>query len=209
MDGVLVDTEPLNDIHLVFYLKSLGVNPPKTIGEQFRGSSTKIVWETLKKEYQLESTLEELIVDSRKSYLNFLKMSKHLRAVPGVAKLVKELSQRKLKLVVASSASKKRIRTLIKIVELHKYFPIVVSSDEVKNGKPAPDIFLAAAQRLNIAPVNCLVIEDSTHGIKAAKAAGMKCIGFAGLTYNKQNLKQADIVIKNFQEVTFEKLQSM
>ncbi|MDO8486989.1 MAG: HAD family phosphatase [Candidatus Curtissbacteria bacterium] len=209
MDGVLVDTEPLNDIHLVKYLERLGIKAPETIGERFRGSSSKVIWETLKEEYQLEKTLEELITDGRESYINFLKTSKDLKAVPGAVELVKELSRLKLKLAVASSASQKRVSTLIKIIKLHKHFPIIVSSDDVKNGKPAPDIFLRAAQKLNTAPVHCLVIEDSTHGINAAKAAGMKCIGFAGLPYNKQDLEKADIIIRDFKEISFEKLQSI
>ncbi|NQY96980.1 MAG: HAD-IA family hydrolase [Henriciella sp.] len=82
---------------------------------------------------------------------------------------------------VASSAPKDRLREKLAITDLLGHFdPHIYSADLVNNGKPAPDLFLFAAQKLGVAPSACLVIEDSLHGIAAARAAGMSAIGFAG-----------------------------
>jgi beta-phosphoglucomutase-like phosphatase (HAD superfamily) len=84
---------------------------------------------------------------------------------------------------------------------LKNFFKVVVSSQEAGKSKPEPDVFLLAAQKLGVLPADCLVIEDSKNGIKAAHAAGMRCIAYQGQGANPESQKKADAVIKNYSEL--------
>ena len=84
---------------------------------------------------------------------------------------------------------------------MNQFFDVKVSGEEVENSKPAPDIFLRAAQLLNIRPEECLVFEDSRNGVVAAKAAGMQCIAFYNPNSGQQDLSRADKIIESFTEV--------
>jgi HAD superfamily hydrolase (TIGR01509 family) len=86
---------------------------------------------------------------------------------------------------------------------LKNYFDVVISSQMAGTSKPEPDIFLLAAKKLGIAPEKCVVIEDSTNGIAAAKSAGMYCIAFAGPGSELQDQSQADLIIADFGEIDF------
>ena len=84
---------------------------------------------------------------------------------------------------------------------LKSEFEVIVSGDDVKVGKPAPDCYLLAAKKLGVKPKDCVVIEDATFGVRAAKAAGIKCLGFAGLPHNDEDLSEADVIIKDFHQL--------
>lgn len=88
-------------------------------------------------------------------------------------------------------------------LEIIKYFDIIVSGDEVQNSKPSPDIFLLAAKLLCAMPNECLVIEDSENGVKAAKLAGMKCVGFKNPNSGNQDLTLSDTVVCSISEIDF------
>ena len=104
--------------------------------------------------------------------------TEELRAIEGVADLLKSLT---MPLCVASNSYPDRLRHSLKVTGLWEFFdPHVFSAAMVERGKPAPDLFLFAAERLNVAPDDCLVIEDSMHGTVAAQAAGMAVVGFCG-----------------------------
>ena len=113
------------------------------------------------------------------------------------------LSQSKVKIALASSASKKRIHTILDMFNITHYFSVITSTHDVENSKPNPEIFLITAKKLHINPKSCLVIEDSTHGVSAAKNAGMKCIGFANIPYNTQDLSKADIIVHSIGEINW------
>ena len=78
----------------------------------------------------------------------------------------------------------------------------MVSGDDVEHSKPAPDIFLEAATRLGVKPKDCVVVEDANNGLRAAIAAGMKCIAYSGSTHNTDDLSAADVVVKDFKALT-------
>jgi HAD superfamily hydrolase (TIGR01509 family) len=101
-----------------------------------------------------------------------------LRAIEGISELLLSLTTR---LCVASNSHLDRVRHSLEVTGLLQFFePHVFSAIMVERGKPAPDLFLFAAQQLNVSPADCLVIEDSVHGITAAQAAGMEVVGFCG-----------------------------
>ena len=92
----------------------------------------------------------------------------------------------------------------LKIFDLEDYFSVKVTADDIINSKPNPEIYIRTAKLLNSQAQDCIVFEDATLGVKAAKCAGMYCVGFTGLSKHSQNLKKADLVINNFNEVNYE-----
>ena len=99
-------------------------------------------------------------------------------------------------MAIASSSPRLFIENVIQKIGVAEYFSIWISGEEVKHSKPEPDIFLKAAELLNVNPQACAVIEDSSSGTIAAKRAGMKCIGYRNLNSGNQDLSQADYIIE-------------
>lgn len=209
MDGVLIDTEPLSDQHTIKFLNKLDIKVSAEYLENFRGTTAQTFWSKIIDEFNLKQPMEDLIADMRKSYLRFLASIDDLAPIEGIPQLLTLLKNKKIKLAVASSAYPKRIERLLSICNLNQYFNIIVGGDHVEKSKPAPDIYLKASDLLGIAPKNCVVIEDAKNGILAAKNAGMKVIGFKGFIHNKQDLSGADIVVKNFRQITYSSLQKL
>jgi HAD superfamily hydrolase (TIGR01509 family) len=201
MDGVIVDTEPLNDEHNKAHLKQLGADLGRKPFMSRPGLNSRMTWEILKAEYELEYEVEYLIRSSRQSYMEFLRNLEEMPIVAGVTELIHQLHQNGYRVSLASSANPKRIELILQRLGLTNDFEVIVSGDDVKNGKPAPDCYLLAAKKLDVKPENCVVIEDATFGVRAAKSAGMKCLGFAGLPYSKEDLSEADTIVTDFHKL--------
>jgi HAD superfamily hydrolase (TIGR01509 family) len=120
-----------------------------------------------------------------------------------------DLHAKGMQLILASSASKVTIDRVFKRFNLHPYFSHIVSGEDFPNSKPHPAIFEHAAS-LSIAPKeNCIVIEDSTNGVLAAKSAGIFCVGYLSKNSKLQDLSLADFVVSHFDELNFEKIETL
>ena len=117
--------------------------------------------------------------------------------VDGAGTFLKALAQYNLKIGLATSSRKEKMRLLLEQLDFVQYFDTLVTGEEVENSKPAPDIFLMAAQRLGISPEECVVFEDGPIGVAAAKAAGMKCIAITA-THPADKLGNADLIIDRY-----------
>lgn len=199
MDGVIVDSEPLHIEHLHGYLRKIGVKKPDSFDRSLKGVNASETWNMLIENFNLEYDLEFLINDSRRSYVDFLNSLKELPEIPGVIKLIKALHAKRYPLSLGSSAAPKRIDLFLEKLNLQKYFQVIVSGDDVKRSKPAPDIFLKVAELMKVKPIDCVVFEDANNGVAAAHAAGMKCIAYSGSTHNTDDLSQADLIVKDFE----------
>ncbi len=115
-------------------------------------------------------------------------------------KLLGKLSE-KYMLALVSGSSKRHIVSNLKKFGLTKFFPVVLSSDDVKKGKPEPDLYLLAAEKLGLKPEDCIGIEDSILGVQSVKSAGMKCIAVAH-TVSSEKLKEADLVTDNLKKLS-------
>jgi len=125
-----------------------------------------------------------------------------LRPMAGLYDVVKIVERLGLRRAVASSGTMAYVAIVIDELGLKSFFDAVVTGDMVRRGKPAPDIFLKTAEVLGIAPERCLVLEDAANGVKAAKAAGMKCIAVANTVGGHvQDLSMADRVVKSLEEI--------
>ncbi len=146
-------------------------------------------------------TWTDLIQEKRNRFNDAFDTKEDLTLLDGVENLIKDLHQNGMQLIVASSASKVTIDRVFTRFNLHQYFSHIVSGEDFPQSKPHPAIFEHAAS-LSIAPKeNCIVIEDSTNGVKAANAAGIFCVGYQSFHSKDQNLATADIVINDFNAI--------
>lgn len=208
MDGVLIDSENILGEYYITQLKSLGAPASIEDMEALRGANHKTFWSYFVEKYQIPEPDEKHKHEIRLEFIEFLKTRK-ATPIPGAKELLEYLKKNNIHLAVASSASTVRLTAQLEIIELHKYFAVTVSGQEITHGKPHPEIFLKAAEKLNVNPKDCLVIEDATRGIEAAKKAEMKVVGFAGLSHNKQDLSGADMIIHSFKELTSDIIHSL
>ncbi|MEU6387409.1 HAD family hydrolase [Streptomyces bauhiniae] len=181
-DGVLVDSEPISNRHLAAYLTELG--HPTTYDESLRdymGAAMHRVHDTV-----LERTGEKLPEDFDDVFHArvFAAFKEELRPVAGVEEVLEKLTADGVPYCVASSGSHERIRVGHRVTGLDRWFDDdrIFSSQDVGRGKPAPDLFLYAAERMGVAPERCLAVEDSPLGVQAARAAGMDVYGFTAMT---------------------------
>ncbi len=205
MDGVISDSEYVNVMAKHKLLQSLGVEVDWHYHDQFLGTTYEFMWEKMKEEFHLpEDTV--YYVQAAKDKRDELIQKEGLQPIPGVVELIQRIYKAGIPMAVASSSSKKNIISNLSMLGVLSYFQEIVSGEECKKGKPDPEIFQKAAFMLGKKPESCVVIEDSMSGIKAGKAAGMKCIGFANPEGLEQDFTLADLVISDFDKLTVEQL---
>lgn len=207
MDGVVIDSEPLWVGARILFLKNKGVENPKEYYKyrpQLMGLNAGDVMKILKKKFPLPEKVNKLIKDQEKITSELFK--KKIKAVPGVAKIIRRLAKSKIKLGLATSSSKKLALVSLKKTKLAKYFDYILSGEQVKRGKPHPDIFLKVAKKFKAKPSQCLVFEDSPNGILAAKRAKMTCIALRHKLNKGQDLSLADKIISSWQKLNINQL---
>lgn len=128
--------------------------------------------------------------------------------LPGAMELMRELQLAGYAQALASSTPIENIELISNVLGLKRYLTILVSGETVPHGKPAPDIFLKAAQELNVDPHKSLVIEDAVAGVQAAHAAGMRCIAVAG-NRDLAGLREAELMVKDLTEVAVERIRTL
>lgn len=202
MDGVLIDSEPVHMEADRRLMKELGLNFEKSYYIQFVGSTADYMWDKMIKDFSLSQTPEQLMAMSNR-FVKEINGAGGYPQIPGAAELVKRMSGEDILLAVASSSGMTRIQSVLNNMGLQSDFDGIVSGTQVENPKPAPDTFLKAAELLQVSPSECLVIEDSWNGMKAAKAAGMVCLGYENpdSDMNKQNMEYADYIVQGFEDV--------
>ncbi len=136
------------------------------------------------------------------------RVADNIRAMPGAVGLIKSLHACGIKSAIASSAVTENIEIIIKGLGIEDCFQAIVHGMEVKEGKPSPQIFLLAANKLKVEPGNCAVIEDAVAGVAAAKRAGMKCVAVTN-SHPKNSLKNADLIVDTLEKVGVDDLQKL
>ncbi|WP_406373712.1 HAD family hydrolase [Streptomyces sp. NBC_00647] len=181
-DGVLVDSEPISNTLLAAYLTELG--HPTSYEDSLRdymGSAMHRIHDMV-----LERTGQRLPDDFDDVFHArvFAAFERELKPVPGAGQVLEKLAADGVPYCVASSGSHGRIRVGHRTTGLDRWFDDerIFSSQDVGRGKPAPDLFLHAAERMGVRPEKCAVVEDSPLGVRAADAAGMDVYGFTAMT---------------------------
>lgn len=201
MDGVIVDTEPVHKYAYYTHFEELGIDVPDHLYATFTGNSTKNVFQQLKEKYHLSQEVGELVLRKRQLFNDAFDTKPDLELIPGVRCLIEDLYKSDFQLILASSASKSTISRVFQRFELFPYFTDLVSGEDFPKSKPDPAIFLHAASLAHCPIDQCVIIEDSTNGVRAAKAAGILCIAYHSQNSKYQNLEGADLFVRDFSEI--------
>lgn len=209
MDGVIIDSEPLHYKAYRDMFNEVGITVGNTLYESFTGQSTINICKTLCDIFKLKETPEHLVALKRKYYEYYFDNDTSFGLINGVLELIQNYHKNGLTLVLGSSASMPNIERIFKRFDLNQYFKAKLSGADLKESKPHPEIFIKAAKASGFSAHECIVIEDATNGVLAAKAAGVFCVGFNSIHSKNQDYSQADLVVNDFNELYYEKIKNI
>jgi len=206
MDGVLIDSEPGYNTSEKALFNSLGLPFGKRELDAITGSSGKEIGKQIKLwKPELPYTVDQLAKLYTDALLNSLRQNvKSL--IPGAAEWISRLSAQGIYLSVGSSSTDDMVYHVVRTFGLDPLMDAVVTCDCVARGKPWPDIFIECARRMGVTPADCLVIEDSTNGVRAAHAAGMACAAFTGTDRHGLNLSEAELRFNAYDDLNFSRI---
>jgi len=199
MNGVIINDERIHQESWRQYCREHGFLLSE---EEFKhrvfGRSEKEILEYL---YKRNITDEELEKDSNARVERTIAIYKpQIELAEGLKKLLDELTELSIPLAIATSSRRRYFEFIMTELDLSKHFKAVVTAEEISNGKPDPEIYLKAADAIHVAPEDCVAIEDTISGIKAAQAAGMAVIAIAS-THRAEELTLANRVLRSFKDV--------
>lgn len=198
LDGVIVDTAKYHFLAWRKLAENIGVSFTEKENEQLKGisrlKSLEKILEWGNKTISEEDFME-LMALKNDDYLTYINKMNKEEILPDVERVLNYLIQKKQGIALGSAS--KNATTILEKVSLYKKFEAIVDGNDVIKGKPNPEVFLKAAQALNLEPNQCIVFEDSVAGIQAANCAGMISIGIG----NQSVLNEADFVFKDFTEM--------
>ncbi len=206
MDGVIIDSEPLHVEVEKELAEKLGGKLDDELHEKLVGTTDYAMWSKLKDMFDFKLSVDE-IVEIKKDM--FIERFDEVQLMDNFRPLVSSLYDEGYPMAVASSNNRKIVDMIIDRFDLSKYMTFVISGEEVEKGKPDPEIFLTAAKKMNVKPEDCLVIEDAANGVKAAKDAGMICVGLKDIDHGNQDLSDADLIINNLNELDLNTMKNL
>ena len=199
MDGVLVDSEPLHKRSKELAFGEAGIVLPESVYDRHKGRpDATVIPEMLGETGLSPDQIAELL---HRKHQIFEKIEHEMKTVPGAAEFVLWAKLR-YRVALASSATARNRQAGLKLLGIGNAFDVVVDSERLHRPKPDPEVFQIALRGLNLEPKNCWVIEDSTNGIKAAKAARCVAVGIV-TTFDSETLRAAgaDLVVASFAEI--------
>lgn len=204
LDGTMVDSMWMWHQIDIEYLGKFGIPVPDRLQESIEGMSFHETAVYFKKRFRIPDTLDEIKADWNR--MAWEKYEKEVPLKPGVAAFLADCQKRGIKMGIATSNSRELVNVILKSHGLESCFSVIKTGCEVLKGKPAPDIYLAAAKELDIAPEHCLVFEDILPGIQAGINAGMRVCAvedFYSADIRRQKMELADYFIKDYAEIIF------
>jgi len=207
LDGTLIDNNAYHiEAFKAFYDK---IGKPFTLDEYKQHINGRVNREIFN--YVFNTTLtpeksEEYTSEKEGLYRELY--APHIKPVTGLIDFLNELEQAKIPKAVATSGIIPNINFMFEHIPIRNYFFSVIDSTQIIHGKPHPEIFLKAAVSVNAVPSECIAFEDSLAGIQSAKAAGMKVIALT-TTHTAEELKDADLIIKDYTEISLTKLRQL
>ena len=196
LDGVLWDGEPLYHEAFNIVLAPYGHRVSDDDYGQIIGTSVEACWDWLRDRFNLRDPLSRFLRAYDETVLRLLR--RPVEPLPGAHSLIEELRSRGIPVAIASASFRQWVDATLRGLVLQDAFDATVSASDVDNSKPAPDLFLAAARRLGVAPQDCLVVEDTLAGVRSAKAADMFAIQLRAASTALPPLDEADLVLDSF-----------
>lgn len=201
MDGVIVDTEPLHRKAYFEMFSHYDLDVSEDLYNSYTGMATLKVCQDLTSRFGLTCEPQILIDKKRAFFKEFFQHDPDFDLIPGVRELFENYHQNGIKMVLATSASWHTINSVFNRFELDQYFMDKISGADLTASKPNPEIFELAAKKSGESKENCIVIEDSTNGIKAASAAGIYCVAYKSKHSKNQEYDLAQKVISDFRDI--------
>ncbi len=209
MDGLLIDSEPLWQQAETEVFKTIGIALTPAMTAETMGLRTDEViqyWAAKFPEISLnqEEIAEQIICRMQELIITCG------QAMPGVKEAVKLCQAMELPLALATSSAMTLVTSVLQTLDLKDVFEVIASAEEEAYGKPHPAVYLTASDRLGIAAMNCIAVEDSLNGVISAKAAKMKCIAIPSLeNREEQRFALADVTLNSLEELTQPKLEAL
>lgn len=201
MDGVLINSEPFHYQVWKEALKKRGINLDYEIYKPCIGSTVQVLMQILHEHYGVDEKDDSLPLEVKNLKQEMIEKQGYPPLIPYVKDMLERFHEAGYQMAVASSSPQEYIENVTSYWGISPYFQVLVSGEHVEHPKPAPDIFLKTADILGLLPEECLVIEDSENGCRAAKAAGMTCMAYYNPDSGKQNLQTASVVVEGFEEI--------
>jgi len=209
MDGVLIDSFENHWKGFDAVMKKrFGFNVDREEFLRLFGSDPRDITRKLLENHGVDGNqdIDGIYAEKKKFYENLCREG--VTILPGVEETLGRLKNKGFKIGVASSSSTDTVKSMMKITGLGRYFGTAIGLDDVKKGKPHPDLFLKAAENLEAEPKDCVVVEDSLPGVESGKRAGMKVLGVMTGQRTREELKGAgaDIIAENLENIVLEDL---
>jgi HAD superfamily hydrolase (TIGR01509 family) len=204
MDGVIIDSEPVHKKAERATLSPHGILLSDEELNSYMGTEARVLISNYIGKYSLKAAFEDLYASYQKNLIALFE--NEVEPVPATLRLIGELQKSGTPLAVGSSSVRRLVELVLDKLEIRRAFAAVVTGEDAPRSKPHPDIFIETARRLGRDPADCLVIEDSTNGVRAAKAAGMPCLGFRNPSSGGQDLSEADWTVDSMETVTADQL---
>lgn len=201
LDGVLIDSEKYQSRGWVEALKDYGIFLTEKDILPFKGNSAEVIEEILAKKFSLKIKKGELQKKRDEEIIKVWNKMKKVKLMPFAKALLNFAKKSFQKVGLASTGAKKEVMLKLKKGKILNYFDAILTRDDVKKGKPAPDIYLKTAKKLSLSPKECLVIEDTKAGLESAKLAGMHCFIVRNQFNKDQKFEKADKIFKNLKEI--------
>jgi len=204
LDGTLVDSMWMWKAIDIEYLGRFGISLPETLQKDIEGMSFSETAVYFKETFQIPHSLEKI-----KSDWNTMAYEKYTKEVPlkkGAKEFLDYCKKNKILLGIATSNSRELVESTMDALNIREYFECIMTGCDVAKGKPAPDIYLAVAEKLQVEPAECLVFEDVIMGIKAGKNAGMEVCAVEdnhSLYQTEEKKKLADYYIGDYEEIEY------
>jgi beta-phosphoglucomutase len=204
LDGTLLDN---NEFHLKAWKQYLEESGKKISDEDFKenisGRTNKDAIEHVYDKQMSEEEASEYYLKKEEIYRKMYEPE--IAPINGLIDFLKELKERNITMAIATSGIPVNIDFMFDHVPIKEFFSEIVKAEDISKGKPDPEIFLKTAQALNIPAENCIVFEDSTSGVEAGKAAGMKVVALT-TTHTPEELNKADLVINDYTEINYDRV---
>lgn len=203
LDGVIIDSKELHYKAWQKFFKKRNIEFDKKAFNKFFGEPNK---KTIRRHLNVKDK-EARKIEAEKEKI-VLGSIKNLKPNPYLLKFLKQLKKERILVGLGTSAPEKTFNIILKKLKIKKYFNITLGEKDVRRHKPAPDIYLDVAKKLKVRPKECIVFEDTSIGIKAAKRAKMKCIAIT-TSLPRKRLKSANLIIKGFKDINIKKLKEI
>lgn len=210
LDGTIIGSEKLQSNAYEMVLKEYGKKPIlNSVGvAHIPGVRAKDVWPLLKKQYNITEDVK-ILTDKKRAYFFKILKESNIKPNSGFFKLFKLLQKENIKMCIATGSPLRHIQLITKRFKINNSFEAYVSGEDVSHGKPHPEIYQKALQKLGISPEYVVALEDSGPGVESARTAGIKVIAIPTKYTANDNFSQADLIVKSLNDINLKVLENL